>query len=158
MKRIAIVMFLISLVIGQKIQQFDLKLKEKRKEEQNNDDIILKEPISAGAIIITAAISVTVGFICTKICEKIYYELTHSTFVDTYLEEGNARWLSNIEDGWVISAYYHKNVKHSATCQGGFGGGEQTRAIGEPGEWAIAFCKAGISGRKTFYNNLGNLR
>ena len=161
MKKIAIVMFLISLVIGQKIQQFDLKLKEKIKNEQNKGDIILKDPISletVGEIIIKAAISVTIAFISNKIYEAIYYKFTYRYFVDTYLEEGKARWVSNIKEGWVVSAYYHDDVKHSATCHGGLGGGGQIRVIAGPGVWAVAYCKAGISGRKTFYNNLENLR
>ena len=42
---------------------------------------------------------------------------------------------------------------HTATCDGGLFGGGEISSLGEPGEWAIAYCRAGISGRKTYYNH-----
>ena len=80
--------------------------------------------------------------------------MTQGYFRDTYLEDGDARWISNIKGGYVISMYWHKYKRHSATCNGGFGGSKQTRAIAPAGYWAIAICKAGIAGKKTYYNNL----
>ena len=150
MNKIFIALFLITLVSGHEVQELNTKLKKKMEEE----DPILKEPISITTIIITTAIGVTVTFVLNKVYEKINYRLTNSNTVDTYNENGHGRFLSNIQDGYVMAAYYHDTKKHSATCDGGFLGGGQIRAIAGPGQMAIALCKAGVSGRKTYWNIL----
>ena len=152
MKRIFIALFLISLIAGHEIQVFDDKLKEK--EIMEKEEPVLKEAIAITTIIVTAAITCTVSFILTKVYEKIYYQLTNSNCVDTYNENGNGRWISNIKDGYVMSAYFHKTKRHTATCNGGTLGGGQIRAEASAGNWAIALCKAGVSGRKTYWNTL----
>lgn len=152
MKKIFIALFLISLIAGHEVQVFDTKKKEK--EIMEEEEPVLKEPITITTIILTALITASVTYLCNKIYDKITYSLTHSYFIDTYNENGKGRWLSNIKDGYVISAYFHETKRHSATCQGGTLGGGQIRAIAGPKQWAIAICKAGISGRKTFWNVL----
>lgn len=152
MKRIFIALFLISLIAGQEIQVLDTKVKEKEIVEE--EDPVLKEPITITTIIVTAVIGTTVTYILNKVYDKIYFHLTNSHVIDTYNENGKGRWLSNIKDGYVMSAYYHETKRHTATCQGGVLGGGQIRAEAGPKQWAIALCKAGISGRKTFWNVL----
>ena len=152
MKRIFIALFLISLIAGQEIQTFDTKLKEK--EIMEEEEPVLKEAVTITTILLTAAIGATVTFILNKVYDKIYFHLTNSNCIDTYNDSGNGRWLSNIKDGWVMSAYYHKTKRHTATCNGGTLGGGQIRAEAPAGSWAIALCKAGISGRKTYWNTL----
>ena len=71
---------------------------------------------------------------------------------DRILEDGS-RFISIIEDGKVGAFYYHATKKHSATAQGGIGGGGQVRCIAPPGEWAVAITDLGIKGAKTFYNS-----
>jgi hypothetical protein len=48
---------------------------------------------------------------------------------------------------------YHPTKKHSATADGGTGGGGQVRSIAEAGQSAIAISKAGVANRKTYYNS-----
>ena len=152
MKKIFIALFLISLIAGQEIQVLDTKLKDK--EIVEDEEPLLKEPVTITVIILTAAITATVTFLLDKVFDKIYFHLTNSNTIDTYNENGNGRWLSNIKDGYVMSAYFHKTKRHTATCDGGFLGGGQIRAEADPGKWAIALCKAGISGRKTYWNTI----
>ena len=152
MKKIFITLFLICLITGQEVQVLDTKLKDK--EIMEEEEPVLKEAITITTILVTAAIGATVTFILNKVYDKIYYHMTNSNTIDTYNENGNGRWLSNIKDGYVMSAYYHKTKTHTATCDGGLLGGGQIRAKADPGQWAIALCKAGISGRKTYWNTL----
>ena len=70
-----------------------------------------------------------------------------------FKDNGNGKFISNIKNGYVVSMYFHKTKVHTATCDGGVLGGGTISAIADPGEWAIAYCKAGISGRRTYYNH-----
>ena len=152
MKKTFIALLLIALISGQEIQDFERKLEEK--EIKKKDKPRLLEVISVTTIIVSTVIGVSVTYILNTVYNKIYYELTNSNTVDTYNENGKGRWLSNIKDGYVMSAYYHETKRHSATCNGGTLGGGQIRAVAPAGSWAIALCAAGISGRKTFWNTL----
>ena len=104
--------------------------------------------------VLKAAGTAAIKFLVEKGLNKAYYLITEGYFKDTLLEDGNARWVSNIKGGYVVSMYWHKTRRHSATCNGGFLGGGQKRVIAPAGHWAIAYCKAGVSGRKTYHNNL----
>ena len=69
---------------------------------------------------------------------------------------GGGRFISKIEGGIVVAAYNHPRNRHSATADGGLFGGGIVKSIAEPGEWAIVGTKAGIKGRKTYWNNETN--
>ena len=152
MKKSFIALLLIALISGQEIQDFEKKLEEKEITKNNKQRML--EAISVTTMIVSTVIGVSVTRILNIVYDKIYYELTHSNTVDTYNENGKGRWLSNIKDGYVMSAYYHKTKRHTATCDGGLFGGGQIRAEASAGSWAIALCKAGIAGRKTYWNTL----
>ena len=152
MKKSFIALLLIALISGQEIQDFEKKLEEKEITKNNKQRML--EAISVTTIIVSTVIGVSVTRILNIVYDKIYYELTHSNTVDTYNENGKGRWLSNIKDGYVMSAYYHETKRHTATCNGGSFGGGQIRAVAPAGSWAIALCKAGIAGRKTYWNTL----
>ena len=148
MKKILIVSFLISITLCNEIT-----LKQKIKREEVNLKVA---PIlaAAGAVILEAAGTAAIEWLIEKGLNRAHYLLTEGYFKDTYLEDGKARFISNIKGGYVIAMYWHKKRRHSATCNGGFLGGGQKRAVAPAGHWAIAYCKAGVSGRKTHYNNL----
>ena len=148
MKKILIVSFLISITLCNEITS-----KQKFKREEVNLKVA---PIlaAAGAVILEAAGGAAIEWLIEKGLNRAHYLLTEGYFKDTYLEDGKARWISNIKGGYVVSMYWHKERRHSATCNGGFLGAGQKRAIAPAGKWAIAYCKAGISGRKTHYGNL----
>ena len=147
MKKILIVSFLISITLCNEIIS-----KQKIKREEVN---LKAAPLAAtGAVILEAARSAAIAWLVEKGLNKAYYLLTEGDFRDTYLENGKARFISNSERGIVIAMYWHKDRRHSATCNGGFLGGGQKRAIAPAGHWAIAYCKAGIAGKETYYNNL----
>ena len=148
MKKILIVSFLISITLCDEIT-----LKQKIKREEVNLKVA---PIlaAAGAVILEAAGTAAIEWLIEKGLNRAHYLLTEGYFKDTYLEDGKARFISNIKGGYVIAMYWHKERRHSATCNGGFLGAGQKRAIAPAGKWAIAYCKAGVSGRKTHYNNL----
>ena len=148
MNKILISLFLISLTLCTEITT-----KPKIKKEEVNLQVA---PLlaAAGVFVLKAAGTAAIGWLVEKGLNKAYYLITEGYFKDTLLEDGNARWVSNIKGGYVVSMYWHKDRRHSATCNGGFLGGGQKRAIAPAGHWAIAYCKAGVSGRKTHYNNL----
>ena len=152
MKKLIVVIFLISLTLCEEVREFDEKLKYKiNKDEVNIQSVTLAV---VGGFILKAAASYAIGLICEKIFDKIHYRVTQGYMRDSFLENGRAHWVSNIKDGYVFSLYWHKTKRHSATCVGGLLGGGQKRVIANAGEYAVAYCKAGVSGRKTFYNNL----
>jgi hypothetical protein len=110
---------------------------------------------AVGGFILKEAGSAALSYLKEKLAEKLSYEVVQGNFRDTILENGKARFISNIQGGYVISMYWHKTKRHSATCKGGFlSSNEQKRTIAKAGEWAVAYCKAGIGGRKTYYNDL----
>ena len=148
MNKILISLFLISLTLCTEITT-----KPKIKKEEVNLQVA---PLlaAAGVFVLKAAGTAAIKFLVEKGLNKAYYLITEGYFKDTLLEDGNARWVSNIKGGYVVSMYWHKTRRHSATCNGGFLGGGQKRVIAPAGHWAIAYCKAGVSGRKTHYNNL----
>ena len=148
MKKILIVSFLISITLCNEIIS-----KQKIKREEVNLQVA---PVlaAAGVFVLKAAGTAAIAWLVDKGLNRAHYLLTQGHFRDTLLENGNARWISNIKGGYVIAMYWHKKRRHSATCNGGFLGGGQKRAIAPAGHWAIAYCKAGTSGRKTYYNNL----
>ena len=147
MKKILIVSFLISITLCNEIIS-----KQKIKREEVNLKAV---PLAAaGVFVLKAAGTAAIGWLVEKGLNKAYYLITEGYFKDTLLEDGNARWVSNIKGGYVVSMYWHKTRRHSATCNGGFLGGGQKRVIAPAGHWAIAYCKAGVSGRKTYHNNL----
>ena len=154
MKKSVIALLLIALIAGKDIQEYGVK--SERDASIRKDNIILKEPITISTLgfIVKAAITITVTRILNIVYDKIYYRMTHSNTVDTFNEDGKGHWISNLGDDYVLSVYCHETKKHSATCDGGFLGGGQKRKIGEAGECAFALCKAGISGRKTYWNVL----
>ena len=67
-------------------------------------------------------------------------------------EVGGGVFVSAIRGNEVVAAYYHPSKYHSATAVGGIGGGGTVKSSAGAGKWAIAYSKAGISGRKTYYN------
>ena len=147
MNKILIVSFLISITLCNEIIS-----KQKIKREEVNLKAV---PLAAaGVFVLKAAGTAAIKFLVEKGLNKAYYLITEGYFKDTLLEDGNARWVSNIKGGYVVSMYWHKTRRHSATCNGGFLGGGQKRVIAPAGHWAIAYCKAGVSGRKTYHNNL----
>ena len=61
-------------------------------------------------------------------------------------------FISNISDGKMMSAYWHPDRKHSATCL--HGDKIIQRAVSDPGYWAIAYAKCSIfGGNKCKYND-----
>jgi hypothetical protein len=117
-----------------------------------------------GTLIVKEAIEILLGYLVGKLIDAMVDKLKEpkntlnqsikiSNFKKLYKDNGNGLWYSYIENNYVFSLYYHKTKVHTATCDGGLFGGGEISSIGSPGEWAIAYCRAGISGRKTYYNH-----
>ena len=152
MRKLLIVSFLISLVLNTEIE---LKKKEEEKSLKHKDVNLRSVTLAAaGIFVVKLAASAAIGEIVSKGLDRAHYLITQGHFRDEILENGKARWISNIKGGYVVAMYWHKTRRHSATCDGGFLGGGRKRAVAQPGYWAVAYCKAGVSGRKTFRNNL----
>ena len=61
-------------------------------------------------------------------------------------------FISGIEDGKMMSCFWHPSRKHSATCLHGEKVVQQ--AISDPGYWAIAYAKCRwYGGNKCMYND-----
>ena len=137
MKTIYIVLVLLSLVIGKEIKE-------------NDDNIILKASL-VGGFAFAGTISTSVSTIFNYIRSQAGIYFSGGPDSDHYF--GNARFITKVGNGYVISVYFDKNKKHHASCDGGvLGGGSYTKHA-NAGQWAVAFCKAGIAGRKTNYGD-----
>ena len=165
MKRIIITLFLISLVANKELVEINSKIKreiQNRKEEKTN----LRKLVAAGVgvLIIKETIKFFFSYLVGKLIDAIVENckesrsaltssFTPSHFKHLYKDNGKGLWISYIEDDYVVSMYYHETKEHTATCDGGLLGGGEIAAKADPGYWAIAYCKAGIAKRKTYYNH-----
>ena len=109
----------------------------------------------AGGFVLKEVGSAALSYLKDKLAEKLGYQIAKGNYRDQILQNGRARFISKIENDYVIAMYWHKTKRHSATCKGGFLSNDvQKREIAPAGAWAVAYCKAGKAGRKTFYNDL----
>lgn len=60
-------------------------------------------------------------------------------------------WISTINNGTVLSAFFHPSRSHSATANGGAFGGGEVKSISGAGKWAVAWSSKGLTGAKTNY-------
>ena len=61
-------------------------------------------------------------------------------------------FVSAIENGKMMSAYWHPEKTHSATCL--HHSKVVQRAVSDPGYWAIAYAKCSLfGGNKTMFND-----
>ena len=164
MKRIIITIFLITLVTTKEFADINSKIKnviQNRKDENKLRKLIAAE---VGTLLVKKGIDILIGYLVGKLIDAMVDKLKEpkntlnesikiSNFKKLYKDNGNGLWYSYIENNFVVSMYYHKTKIHTATCDGGLFGGGEISNLGSPGEWAIAYCRAGISGRKTYYNH-----
>ena len=164
MKRIIITIFLISLVTTKEFVDINTKIKNVIQNRKDENKLRKLNPASVGTIIVKEVINILIGYLAGKLIDAmaekfkepkstLYESIKISNFKKLYKDNGNGLWYSYIENDFVFSLYYHKTKVHTATCDGGLFGGGEISSLGEPGEWAIAYCRAGISGRKTYYNH-----
>ena len=164
MKRIIITIFLISLVTTKEFVDINTKIKNVVQNRKDENKLRKLNPASVGTIIVKEVINILIGYLAGKLIDAmaekfkepkstLYESIKISNFKKLYKDNGNGLWYSYIENDFVFSLYYHKTKVHTATCDGGLFGGGEISSLGEPGEWAIAYCRAGISGRKTYYNH-----
>ena len=163
MKKLIIAIFLISLVANKEILEINSNIREiKGKVQKNNlrklmaagfGTVVFKE---VGKFLLSYVLSKLVDAMVDKFKESrsvLNASFKPSHFTQLYKDGGDGLFISYIENDYVVSMYYHKTKMHTATCDGGILGGGTISALGSPGEWAIAFCKAGISRRRTYYNH-----
>ncbi len=138
MKTKFIILILLSLVMGKGIQE-------------NDDDIILRaNPL--GGLKFKGSITTSINTIYSTIMTYTGILIKLAPDEDYQTSENKGRFASKIENGYVISMYFHQNKKHYAICDGGFMGGGYYKQDAEPGEWAVAYCKAGYGWRKSGYD------
>ena len=165
MKKIIIAILLISLVATQEFSEINTKIKsaiQNRKDE--NDKLRKLSGAEIGSLVVKEIMEILKSYLIGKLIDAIVSNLNEkrkslqksfreSKFTKLYKDSGKGCFISYIESDYVVSMYYHETKMHTATCDGGVMGGGVTSALGNPGEWAIAYCKAGIIRRKTYYNH-----
>ena len=139
MKVAYIILFLLSLVIGKEIHE-------------NDDDIILKSS-SVGGLTFAGSITTSVSTIYNYIKSQTSISLSGGTNSDYNTDGDNGRFISKIGSGYVVAIYFHKTKYHHASCNGGSFGGGSYRTNAAAGQWAVAFCKSGFTGKKTYYGS-----
>ena len=93
---------------------------------------------------------VDINTLVNQIGSVIKAALNRSNFCNQVQKDGG-RFVSAVNGNQVVAAYYHPSKFHSATADGGIGGGGAVRSTANAGEWAVAVSSAGIGGRKTYY-------
>ena len=163
MKKLIIAIFLISLVANKEILEINSNIREiKGKVQKNNLRKLMAAEV--GTLVIEEVGKFLIGYLLSKLIDAMVDKFKESRsvlnasfkpshFTQLYKDGGDGLYISYIENDYVVSMYYHKTKIHTATCDGGILGGGTISALGSPGEWAIAFCKAGISRRRTYYNH-----
>ena len=163
MKKLIIAIFLISLVANKEILEINSNIREIKGKVQKNN---LRKLMAAGfgTVVFEQVGKFFIGYLLGKLIDAMVDKFKESRsvlnasfkpshFTQLYKDGGDGLYISYIENDYVVSMYYHKTKMHTATCDGGILGGGTISALGSPGEWAIAFCKAGISRRRTYYNH-----
>ena len=164
MKRIFITIFLISLVATKEFEDINTNIKNDIQFKKDENELRKLSAAAVGTLILKKAIDIFIGYLVGKMIDAMVDNLKESrstlnesmqvsNFKKLYKDNGNGLWYSYIENNWVVSMYYHKTKTHTATCDGGILGGGEISALAGPGEWVIAYCKAGISRRKTYFNH-----
>jgi hypothetical protein len=164
MKRIVITILLISLVATKEFTDINTKMKNVIQNRKDGNKLRKLNPAAIGSLIVEKGIDIIIGYLVSKMIDAMVDTLKESkntlnksikvsNFKKLYKDSGKGLWYSYIENNYVVSMYYHETKVHTATCDGGLFGGGEISSLGEPGEWAIAYCRAGISGRKTYYNH-----
>ena len=164
MKRIIITIFLISLITTKEFVDINTKIKNVIQNRKVGNKLRKLNPAAAGTLIVKEILEILLGYLVGKMIDAMVDKFKEpkntlkesikvKNFKKLYKDNGNGLWYSYIENNYVVSMYYHKTKIHTATCDGGLFGGGEISSLGEPGEWAIAYCRAGISGRKTYYNH-----
>lgn len=164
MKRIFIAIFLISLVATKEFEDINTNSKNAIQFKKDENEVRKLSAAAVGSFILEKAMDYFIGYLVGKVIDAIVdnFKESRSTlnesiqvsnFKKLYKDNGNGLWYSYIENNWVVSMYYHKTKTHTATCDGGILGGGEISALAGPGKWAIAYCKAGISRRKTYFNH-----
>ena len=138
MKTRFIILLLLSLVIGKEFPE-------------NDDDVILRAT-AVGGLQFKGSITTDIKTIYSTIMTYTGILLTLAPDQDYKTSENKGRFASKIENGYVISMYFHATKKHYAICDGGFMGGGYYKKEAKPGEWAVAYCKAGLGWRKSGYD------
>ena len=163
MKKLIIAIFLISLVANKEILEINSNIREiKGKVQKNNLRKLMAAEV--GTVLFEELEKFFFSYLLSKLIDAMVDKFKESRsvsnasfkpshFTQLYKDGGNGLFISYIENDYVVSMYYHKTKMHTATCDGGILGGGTISALGSPGEWAIAFCKAGISRRRTYYNH-----
>lgn len=77
-------------------------------------------------------------------------EIMAKKYQDQIVDEG--RWISFINEKYVISAYFHPTKRHSATVMNGFIKKNISKVLKEKGEWAIAYIPKTLFFNKAYYN------
>ena len=164
MKRIVITILLISLVATKEFTDINTKMKNVIQNRKDGNKLRKLNPAEIGSLIVEKGIDIIIGYLVSKMIDAMVDTLKESkntlnksikvsNFKKLYKDSGKGLWYSYIENNYVVSMYYHETKVHTATCDGGYFGGGEISSLALPGEWAIAYCKAGISGRKTYYNH-----
>ena len=139
MKTTYIILFLLSLVIGKDFHE-------------NDDDIILKGS-SKGGLTFAGSITTSVSTIYNYIKSQASISLSGGADSDYKTDGDNGRFISKIGSGYVVAIYFHNTKTHHASCNGGAFGGGSHSTYAKAGQWAVAFCKSGITGKKTNYGS-----
>ena len=150
MKKLILALLLIVLISAKEIQEYDSISKNKK--IRNDDEQILKQAITTHKFILSIDIGVTLQTFINYVKKEISYNISPANFKEIWNENGKGRFISNMNKEYVIAAYYHKTKRHTATCDGGWLGGGSIKAEAPAGKWAVAVCRGGVGGRKTYYD------
>ena len=142
--------FLISLVLGQEEQKLNLKF-----EEKNDDDIILRGGSSScGMFTMNLSFTITLPGIINALSATINIKLDQSTFKDSIINIVLERFIVSFHGELLISAYYHKNKRHSVTCNGRISCNGSIKSIASKEKCTLTFYKTGDSTKSVVYNYL----
>ena len=114
--------------------------------------------VEAIAAAVTGAIAGAVTDSLAKVLGNVASELTvKQVSIQTRDFEGGARWYSAVDNGLVVSAYFHPTMWHSATAQR-IGAvfhtkRKEAKSRAKPGEWAVDIVNKGMGTVHTFYKN-----
>ena len=100
----------------------------------------------------SAVVTMDINVSVADLAQEIAHFSPSTNIVDKWMDNGNARWISCQGGGKVLSACYHRTMRHTATARTGVWPFIiEAKSDAPAGRWAVAWLESRVFD-ETFYH------